>query len=383
MKIAYITPEYPHPKIKQAAGIGTSIKNLCTALVLKNVQVSVFVYHQNTNNVFMDEGVEIHLIKSKRYKFATWYFYRKHIQNYVNTIVSQKRIQLLEAPDWTGITAFMNFKIPLIIRLHGSDAYFCKLEGRKQKFKNYLFEWYALKKATKIVSVSNYTAKITKALFRVQAGIDTVYNGVNVNKFKPANLIENTSQILYFGTIIRKKGVLELAHIFNHVVRYNENANLLLIGKDVKDVFENKSTLQMFKKLLTEKARCKFVHINEVPYKEIKNYIERAQVVVLPSFAEAFPMTWLETLAMEKALVASNIGWAKELMAHGKTGYLESPYNHKMFANKIVELLNNKEKNKRFGKNGRMHVVSNFSATLMLQNNINLYKAVIGENNQI
>lgn len=383
MKIGFITSEYPHPKVNHAAGIGTSIKNLGVALVRKNVEITVFVYHQNTDEIFMDDGVEIHLIKTKQFKFATWYFYRKHIQNYVNTIVSQKHIQLLEAPDWTGITAFMNFNKPVVIRLHGSDAYFCKLEGRKQKLKNYFFEWYALKKASKIISVSNYTAKITKAVFRIKGDIETIHNSINIDKFKPTSLLENTGQILYFGSIIRKKGVLELAHIFNEVIKNNENATLLFIGKDVKDVFENKSTVQMFKELLTEKARCKFTHIKEVSYKEIKNYIQKAQVVVLPSFAEAFPMTWLETLAMEKALVASNIGWAKELMQDGKTGYLVNPVHHKIFSNKIIELLNNKAKNKCFGKNGRRRVVSKFSAALMLQKNINLYKTVIKENKQI
>lgn len=377
MNIGFITSEYPHPKIKHAAGIGTSIKNLSIALVKKNVQVIVFVYHQDSNDVFTDEGVEIHLIKSKRFKFATWYFYRKHIQNYVNSLVSQKNIELLEAPDWTGITAFMNFQIPLIIRLHGSDAYFCKLERRKQKWKNYFFEKYALKSADRIVSVSNFTAEVTKKLFHLKSDIETIYNGVNTKIFIPIDVTINNGQILYFGTIIRKKGVLELAKIFNNVINVYDNASLILIGKDVKDIFEKKSTLQLFAECLTEKARNKFTHIEEVPYKEIKNYIAKAQVVVLPSFAEAFPMTWLETLAMEKALVASDIGWAKELMKNGQTGYLENPFNHKEFSKKIITLLKDKRKNEYFGKNGRLHIVSNFSTSVIIENNINLYKSLI------
>ncbi len=33
MHIAFLTPEYPHSKVKHVAGLGTSIKNLVTALV--------------------------------------------------------------------------------------------------------------------------------------------------------------------------------------------------------------------------------------------------------------------------------------------------------------------------------------------------------------
>ena len=51
MKIAFLTPEYPHQKIVHTAGIGTSIKNLSAALTQKGQQVVVFVYGQHENLV--------------------------------------------------------------------------------------------------------------------------------------------------------------------------------------------------------------------------------------------------------------------------------------------------------------------------------------------
>ena len=70
MHIAFLTPEYPHPRVEHAAGIGTSIKNLVEALVTKGVQVTVFVYGQNESAVFEEAGVTIHLLKSQKYKKA-------------------------------------------------------------------------------------------------------------------------------------------------------------------------------------------------------------------------------------------------------------------------------------------------------------------------
>ena len=46
MHIAFLTPEYPHAQVTHAAGIGTSIKNLTTALVTEGIAVTVFVYCQ-------------------------------------------------------------------------------------------------------------------------------------------------------------------------------------------------------------------------------------------------------------------------------------------------------------------------------------------------
>ena len=57
MQIAFLTSEYPHPKVLHAAGIATSIKNLAVTLVKKGVDVTVFVYHQNENAIVTDEGV--------------------------------------------------------------------------------------------------------------------------------------------------------------------------------------------------------------------------------------------------------------------------------------------------------------------------------------
>jgi len=140
MHIAFLTSEYPHKSISYSAGIGSSIKNLSVELIKKEHKVTVFIYGADSDGVFEDKGVEIHKIAYKKYKIFSWYFYRKQIQNYINHIIQNDSIDLIEAPDWTGITAFMKLKVPIVIRLHGSDTYFCHLENRKQKFKNFIFE---------------------------------------------------------------------------------------------------------------------------------------------------------------------------------------------------------------------------------------------------
>ena len=134
MHIAYLTPEYPHEKISNGGGMGTSIKNLVEALVELGHEITVFVYGQPVDAVFVDHKITFHLIAQKKYKLGGFYFYRKYIEKYVNS--NKGSIELLEAPDWTGITAFMKLQLPLIIRFHGSDTYFCHIEKRVQKFKN-------------------------------------------------------------------------------------------------------------------------------------------------------------------------------------------------------------------------------------------------------
>ncbi|NLP58153.1 glycosyltransferase family 4 protein [Lutibacter sp. B1] len=379
MHIAFLTPEYPHPKIKNTAGLGTSIKNLAIALVKNYHKVTVFVYSQTNNEVFTDEGVEIHTIAFKKYPVLSWYLYRKEIEKYINDTIQKNSIQVIEAPDWTGITALMKFQVPLVIRLHGSDTYFCHLENRKQKLKNFYFEKIALKSADKLVAVSKFTAHLTKELFNLKNEIKVIYNGIDVNKFIADSGTYEKDTLLYFGSMIRKKGLLELAGIFNEVVKQKPQVKLKLIGKDVVDSLENESTSQLFFKLLSEQAKKQVEYIPEVPYNEIKLHIAKASVVVLPSFAEAFPMTWLEAMAMGKALVTSNIGWANELMINGETGFMEDPKNHKEYASKILKLLNDSELNSKFGKSAKKRIYEKFSQKVIVKKNIDYFAKIINE----
>lgn len=377
MHIAFLTPEFPHSLTNSSGGLGTSIKNLANSLIAEGVEVSIFIYGQKHNMQLNENGINFHFIKQKSYKLGGFYLYRKHLQHYINNVIEKSNVDLLEAPDWTGITAFMKINCPLIIRLNGSDGYFCYLEKRKQKIKNYFFERKALKDADAIVSVSDFTARVTKDIFNISKDVPVIYNSLDANKFQPLDIPIVKNQLLYFGTIIRKKGVLELAHIFNEVISQKPESSLILIGKDVVDIFEGESTLKLLIKILSPKARLRLKHISEVSYENIGQYIGVSEVVLLPSFAEALPMTWLEAMSMEKAMVTSNIGWAKEVMVDGITGYTENPKNHKAFAAKIINLLDDVELASSFAKKARIDILSTFATDIISKKNIRFYEKFI------
>ncbi|TXD49130.1 glycosyltransferase family 4 protein [Polaribacter sp. IC073] len=378
MKLAFITPEYPIASFEgNIGGIGTFTKNLAEQLVTKNYGVTVFIHSQSIEGIFIENGVEVHLVKKKTFKGGTWFTNRRYFNKYVNSLIIQKKIDVIEAPEWTGFTAFMKFKCPLVIRLHGSDTYFCDLEHRQVKAKNKFFERKALKGADKIVGVSNFVAERTQELFQLNKNIDVIHNTINTTLFTPNHKQIKSKSLLYFGTIIRKKGVLEIAKAFNKIIERDATITLCLLGRDTKDVVSNGSTITLFKELLSEKAQKKVTFLNAVPYKEVIKYVQQSEIILLPSFAEAFPMTWLEAMALEKKLVTSNIGWAKELMVDGETGYTINPTNTNEFAAKILALLNDKEKADEMAKAARNRIITKFDFEEIFKKNIKLYKNLV------
>ncbi|NJW54038.1 glycosyltransferase family 4 protein [Salinimicrobium oceani] len=378
MHIGFLTPEYPHSRVLASAGIGTSISSMAVALAARGVTISIFVYGQKEDHVLFADGIKIHLIRQRRFRFAGWVLYRKFLQKYLNKSIVLDKIDAIEAPDWTGITAFMKLRCPLIIRMNGSDAYFCHLESRRQKLKNYWFEKTALRGADHLLSVSQFTADKTRQIFDLKSEITVIPNSVNVKQFLPTGDEVKEKTILYFGSFIRKKGVIELAYIFNNIIKEEPDVSLTLVGKDVIDFLEKRSTLEIFWEVLSEAAHKRFEHIPEVPYDKISSIITSHAVVVFPSFAEAFPMTWLEAMAMEKALVTSNIGWAGEIMADGKTGFMVDPKDHPKFADKILKLLNGPKLRLDMGKSSRQRICEHFSAEVIAKKNIEYYKNVTG-----
>ena len=118
--------------------------------------------------------------------------------------------------------------------------------------------------------------------------------------------------------------------------------------------------------------------MSEVSYERVQEFIAEASVICLPSYAEAFPMTWLEAMAMQKPMVTSNIGWASEIMENHKTGITVDPNNIEDLAGALQYTLDHKEESKQFGKAARERLVSNFNRERIVQENITFYKKVLG-----
>ncbi|PXY44089.1 glycosyltransferase family 4 protein [Flavobacterium hydrophilum] len=385
MKIAFLTPEYPHSKTGNSGGIGTSIKNLAIGLLAKGVSVRILVYGQKEDDAFNDDGIHIQQIKNIRFKGLSWFLTRKKIEKIINQLHANNEIDLVEAADWTGITSFIKPKsCPLIIRLNGSDTYFCHLDNRQVKWVNKFHEKRALENADGLLSVSQFTADTTNMIFGLKKKFTIIPNPIDINLFQVNNEdYPKQKTILYFGSLIRKKGLLELPLIFNKVIENNPDAKLILIGRDVPDIISgNSSTWQMMQELFSDKARQKTEYLGSVPYIEIKEKIQQATVCVFPSFAEAFPVSWLEAMAMKKPIVASNVGWAQEMIDDNKNGFLEYPADHENFAQKINNFLEDEILCHKLAQAARNKVEKYFDIHVIANQNIDFYKKIISQKNR-
>ncbi len=90
-------------------------------------------------------------------------------------------------------------------------------------------------------------------------------------------------------------------------------------------------------------------------------YLNSLDVFVLPSLNEGIPGAVREALAMEVPVIATDVGGTSEAVVDGTTGYLVPVEDAEQIAWKVIQLLNDQSERRELGKQGRIHIIENFS----------------------
>ena len=102
-------------------------------------------------------------------------------------------------------------------------------------------------------------------------------------------------------------------------------------------------------------------------------------VSVLSSLSEGFSNTILESMAMGKPVVATNVGGNPEAVVDGETGFLVSPADSNALAQAILNILRNPDLGKRMGIAGRERVKKYFTLNKMIHQIEDLYDSLLIE----
>lgn len=99
-------------------------------------------------------------------------------------------------------------------------------------------------------------------------------------------------------------------------------------------------------------------------------------VFVMPSRQEGLGLSVMEAQAAGLPVVASKVGGLPSLIEDGRTGLFVPPENANLLAEAILLLLRNKDKAKEMGERARGFIQKEFSAQRMVEETVEVYKAV-------
>ena len=164
------------------------------------------------------------------------------------------------------------------------------------------------------------------------------------------------------GRLVAIKGVDKLIMAIPHIMPKIPKVKLVIVG--VGDQQEYLSNLTRTIKLESYVRFC----FDFVPEEERIAHYAACDVAVFPSYYEPFGIVALEAMSMEKPVVvgAAGVSGMREIVVccgEEQCGFHIDPNNPTDIAWGVVSALEDPEKSKLLGKNGRKRVLAEFTWT--------------------
>ncbi|MHB8904327.1 MAG: glycosyltransferase, partial [Patescibacteria group bacterium] len=94
----------------------------------------------------------------------------------------------------------------------------------------------------------------------------------------------------------------------------------------------------------------------------IKNFIAASDLIAVPSGLEGMGSIIIESCALKKAVIASDVGGIPEIIMNNETGLLFKNEDYEELADKIIHLIDKPELIEKLGLNCYNEVVKKFDA---------------------
>jgi len=289
------------------------------------------------------------------------------------------------APAWSCLFATKLTRRKFVTTFHGTYNF----SGKIKKFYNSI-----MVRSDLIIAGSNFIFSHIKENYSEFLGLKkkflVIFRGINVDYFDQSTKLDSDEKkilkkweldkekkiILVPGRLTNWKGQLLLIEAINLVkieLGYEAFKVVILGSEQGRDLYKKKLIR------LTEQYRLtnqiKFIdHCDDMAlaYKV-------SDVVISPSIEpEAFGRVSVEAQAMEKLIIASNIGGSNETIINEKTGFLFEAGNASDLSKKIIRAITMDEMSlELMGKEGRKNVIKKFNVEKMCFSTYSEYKRLL------
>ena len=200
----------------------------------------------------------------------------------------------------------------------------------------------------KVVFQNNQDKKIIFKFLSKFINNQIIYPAVKFKKKVKFKKTKKNTIFLMHCRMIKQKGVMEYIQAAQNIkIKYKNKCTFYLIGDPDKN---NPSSIKKtFLNSLNFKKNQKIVYKSH--QKNIFSYIEKSDVIVLPSYGEGMPASLLEALFLKKATVTTNVNGCAELVRNNYNGFLVNVKNIPEIQNAFIKILNNPNLVNRFKKN--------------------------------
>jgi len=160
--------------------------------------------------------------------------------------------------------------------------------------------------------------------------------------------IESNNTLLFVGRLEKVKGVRYLIEAVPLIIKKIPNIQLHIVGDG-----QEKDNLFKLVNDIGLSSNIHFAGWQESD--DLKRYYRAASVVIIPSiWPENFPTVCLEAMSMGRPVIGTRVGGIPEIIDDKVNGYLVKPKDSGQIAEKIIQLLLDKNLLKFMSKNARI-----------------------------
>jgi glycosyltransferase involved in cell wall biosynthesis len=233
---------------------------------------------------------------------------------------------------------------------------------------------YNSKSIKQIICISHDVAKIVEKIVVNSQKIQTIYSGIDLEKFKLSShdfkvrerlrISKDKILVVGVGALSPEKDFTTFLKTAKITLEDNPNVHFLIVGK-------GKEAPQL-------KALCKALGIeNQISFlgfrADVPSILLQSDIFMLCSQSEGLGTSFIDASAAKCALIGTNTGGIPEIVEEGKTGFLAPVGNEQKLSEKLLHILNDHELRNNLSESAK-EKAETFSKIEMGKYYINLYE---------
>jgi glycosyltransferase involved in cell wall biosynthesis len=197
-----------------------------------------------------------------------------------------------------------------------------------------------------------------------------VSSGVDIERFKPDdNRTRKRPRVLMVSRLLWQKGVREFVEAARILKERYPTVRFYLGGEWDKE-HPDAVDADWMNRVVFEGTIEFLGYIKNMP-----DLLRETTVFVLPSsYREGVPRVLIEAAAVGVPVISTNLPGCKEVVRHGKNGFLVPSKDSHALAEKIATLLNNSALREKMGHAGRLRAEREFDIRIVNERTLNIYE---------
>ena len=357
MRIFFVTCEYIDSKTQKVidGGLANYLHKITHILKDLGHDVSVVVT-SNENKKIIHDGINIHYLKSKKFKLKKIIhkiffdkefkktLHQRTIKDFLEKENAKQKIDIIQYASVLSLGLYPLKSVPSCVRISSyaknhQEGYGIRNEteifNETEMFKKHKFIFGPSKHMAKIIrddlGLENEIEIIETLFAKKTIEVDLT----DLNKIK--EITKDKSYLLFFGTLGLLKGCKEIADCIYNVLNTYPDLFFVFVGK--QSPIDEILPIDLIKKSAKEHQN-RIIYFDSMQHDSLYPIIENSKACIMPSRTENFSNTCIEAMAFKKIVIGTD-PFFNQIIEDGKNGFLcesKNPQSLNLAIDKIMAL---------------------------------------------